>query len=1440
MKKTYPMLLAILFLLSTVLTQIGLLTPKYVNASDSSVEVKGMEFSRLATTEMAIDGMLEEEIWNPESTLTHSIVGESSDNNVTFDTAWDSENLYIAVKVLDNKVINNNHDQNLYEDDSIEIFLDGDNAKDASYDENDHQIFIRASDNAVITRQKNADTNFKEHLTSATAMIEGGYVLEMKVPFQALGASAKQGHLIGFDISNNDNDSDDGTSGRSSTISWNANENTNYKSAAAFGTLVFINDKGPVISNAGTPIIDGEISSDNWQLHSTMEAGNNEVRFGSLSDENYLYIGIEIDDDHVISDSGKESYELDDSIELFIDSNNSRSPFDEEDRHFIAAYDQELTEVSGGKTEGVEVKSKRTSSGWSAEIAVPWTNLKIMPKDLLTFGIDIKVNDDDQGGDTSAGSGTWAGDENNAASTAGYGILFINNKNIQLPEYTGPKETFVDDAVDFSKVYEKSSKTLLSTSLKAGSFGEGPRFVNGWAKDQYVIYKSPSSDLISFEVEALEQSQPWVEIYTSPDNENYTKLAKNVQYSTIVETSASSETGWYALHKYKSLNLPEGTRYVKLLFTTDSSNGHKAAIEAVSFDYKLAYSGPVVSFVDDTEDLSVLAGYKNIYLNKKNFGDNTNKYAAYLNNEDEGKIKPFIKYKSPSGHFLSFEMEAVINPGQAPNPTFELYESSDDKNYTKVNLTSSVTVEAGSGTGWFEKRVYKTDRFKTNSKFVKIEYQAAKDKLWAADIATVAFDVARVNTPPTSLANIQKIVEMNTAVTGYVKGRDDDEEDSLTYKVLTPPKNGTAVINDEKTDEWTYTPNKDYIGYDYFEVEVTDEFGGSDISKIVIHENYKPANKDYYVSSKKGDDNHDGLSKNKPFKTIQKAHDVSKPGDTIYIMNGTYLDVGKEGVVEIKRSGLPDAYITYKAYPGHKPILHNKKGWNHILVSSASYIKIEGLEIKGNADQVSIEEAEAIYNRFVNEGASWGPDVSYANANGIGIRPTNGTAFEVIPHHIEIRDNHVHNIPGGGIYSTHADYLFVENNTVHDTAIRSIFANSGISMYEAQDIDDNTDEYKIVIKNNLVHNNEAKVKWFKSKGWSDGNGIIIDDFKSTQNPGEPYKGKTLIENNIAYENGGSGIHSYESTNVDIINNTAYHNNVTPELNWGQIFATSSANIRIYNNILVAKEGREINANYNNKNVEYDYNIYFGGNAPKIPGQHDVISDPLFAEPSTYNFRLQVNSPAVDTGLADVAPTHDYYGVTRPEGAGVDRGAIEFVNEAPKPKEKKKIKFSVQNGLATIKDKELQKGLDPNVLLVFDFKKADHIKLQFTKEQIKQIKNKKTSLLIFNKDMSLYVPATGLPENQSIIEIKEKTRLKGSITNTYKMTVYDEQKEYRQFNEALVLSLKVTKEGNVQNYADIYYFDHQLKKWVRSGGEYKKRELSAKITQLGSFTGFDHE
>ena len=49
-----------------------------------------------------------------------------------------------------------------------------------------------------------------------------------------------------------------------------------------------------------------------------------------------------------------------------------------------------------------------------------------------------------------------------------------------------------------------------------------------------------------------------------------------------------------------------------------------------------------------------------------------------------------------------------------------------------------------------------------------------------------------------------------------------------------------------------------------------------------------------------------------------------------------------------------------------------------------------------------------------------------------------------------------------------------------------------------------------------------------------------------------------------------------------------------------------------------------------------------------------------------DYRLQNVSPAVDSGLAGVAPAGDLAGVARPQGAGVDRGAYERVRESVVP------------------------------------------------------------------------------------------------------------------------------------------------------------------------------
>ena len=153
-------------------------------------------------------------------------------------------------------------------------------------------------------------------------------------------------------------------------------------------------------------------------------------------------------------------------------------------------------------------------------------------------------------------------------------------------------------------------------------------------------------------------------------------------------------------------------------------------------------------------------------------------------------------------------------------------------------------------------------------------------------------------------------------------------------------------------------------------------------------------------------------------------------------------------------------------------------------------------------------------------------------------------------------------------------------------------------------------------------------------------------------------------NNIVYKNGGSGIHTYKSKHVDIINNTAYLNCQSPELNDGQIFANSSDDIRIFNNILVAPANKRINSNYNNgKSIGYSNNLHFGGNATAISGTNLIKGDPLFVDATNNDFRLLKESPAINKGIDSLtgvaAPANDFSGKNRPVGAGFDIGAFEY-------------------------------------------------------------------------------------------------------------------------------------------------------------------------------------
>ncbi|MCC5635522.1 right-handed parallel beta-helix repeat-containing protein [Nostoc sp. CHAB 5844] len=404
--------------------------------------------------------------------------------------------------------------------------------------------------------------------------------------------------------------------------------------------------------------------------------------------------------------------------------------------------------------------------------------------------------------------------------------------------------------------------------------------------------------------------------------------------------------------------------------------------------------------------------------------------------------------------------------------------------------------------------------------------------------------------------------------------------------------------------------------------------------------------KTYYVSGS-GSDTNNGLSTASPFRTIQKAANLTNPGDIVLIMNGLYTNPHSGYVLGIMRSGTANGWITYKAYPGHTPkIKHN--AWNGILIrDGASYIEVNGLEIEGNNANITLDYA-------LSQKTNTSSPLTNGNCITIDGRKNGHT------HHIRILNNKIHGCGGGGIAVIQSDYVKIDRNEVFNNAWYSVYGNSGISLYQNWNFDTNQG-YKMYVTNNKVYNNRQYIPWIATGKIDDGNGIIVDDSKNTQNNSTlgAYKARTFVANNISYKNGGSGIHAYRSERVDIINNTAYMNNQSPEIDDGQIFANEASDVKIFNNILYAFPYKRVNSSFQNTNVLYNNNIYTNGSRIAVQGAKDVVADPKLLNPENADFRLQSTSPAIDKGLVWSMLKTDLVGKSRPTGAGYDIGAYEY-------------------------------------------------------------------------------------------------------------------------------------------------------------------------------------
>ena len=213
----------------------------------------------------------------------------------------------------------------------------------------------------------------------------------------------------------------------------------------------------PVVAGGVVPIIDGDLQESSWYALRLVEAGGNalpidvilegaadssdnpaERFFTAVHDFTNLYVGVQIRDNTIVVDSAQQRW-LDDSIEVYIDGDNSR----------LSSYDGTNDLALNFRFDDASAQASRVVAG-SDSLAVPDTLQYAMTHDfargvtqlefvvpLADLSIDIRVgmglevqynDDDDSGGrDRKYGWRGPAGEDNAWMNPTWFGEIEFSN-----------------------------------------------------------------------------------------------------------------------------------------------------------------------------------------------------------------------------------------------------------------------------------------------------------------------------------------------------------------------------------------------------------------------------------------------------------------------------------------------------------------------------------------------------------------------------------------------------------------------------------------------------------------------------------------------------------------------------------------------------------------------------------------------------------------------------------------------------------------------------------------------------------------------------------------------------------------------------------------------------------------------------------------------------
>jgi hypothetical protein len=465
----------------------------------------------------------------------------------------------------------------------------------------------------------------------------------------------------------------------------------------------------------------------------------------------------------------------------------------------------------------------------------------------------------------------------------------------------------------------------------------------------------------------------------------------------------------------------------------------------------------------------------------------------------------------------------------------------------------------------------------------------------------------------------------------------------------------------------------------------------------------------YYVSDASGSDNNNG-SLQHPFKTIQKACDVATNGDTIFIMAGIYLP--SIGQIIINNKNTANEWLTVRNYNNDYVVIDgtNCPTDNYINatieVKNSKYLRISGLTINHSAkggitlrttpcsfiriDNCTISNSSSFackvcngmnnitfeYNYVYNNFNNW----SHTLLSQETISFEHVTTFSI--NHIVYKENHAGSIDmkGGCSYGV---VCYNDINTTGGYVVKGSPGYGGVGvMLDARGID-----HHISIYNNKIYGNVSGITLNTETTGHYENIFIYNNLVNiTATGGAPTangRSPVMMSNTgfstdvfhdiyiysntfIVGENSSSsclkvGHFTQNQLNSDNLQDVYVENNIYYSYATGANYAFWEINqISYQDGVFIVKDNSFYRPTGSIK-IYWNGSYYTSSANPEKFGDDPIFTDPKFVDAADGDFHLGSTSPCKDTGNNVYVSSFDFDGVTKPQGAGYDIGAFEYVS-----------------------------------------------------------------------------------------------------------------------------------------------------------------------------------